>query len=325
MEAASTKKHKIAGLTEGKAIKEIQLGPNGVMLDTEVIEKGNFDNFKITEKTKEVLRANEIKYLFPIQVATFKKAYKGKDIIARDRTGSGKTFAYSLPIIEKLRKKGIFTGERGRAPSILVLLPTRELAMQVEREIGKLKHNNREYTTIAVYGGTYIRDQIQKLNNGLDVVVATPGRLWDLIERRAINLSKLRTIILDETDQMLDIGFQEIIEKIVQTVTDQAGKGNVQHLLFSATMPSWVKSIAARFMKEEMEMIDLVEGQEVKTSTTVEHLSLLVSSSYQFISTISDVVSVYCGQHGRAIIFTETKREANDVMLKANLKVECQV
>lgn len=312
-------------MTEGKQVKEIQLGPNGIMLEKEVVEKGDFDNFKITERSKEVLKSNGINYLFPIQVATYKKAYKGKDIIARDRTGSGKTFAYSLPVIEKMRKKGVFSGERGRAPSMLVLLPTRELAIQVNNEIGKLKHQGREYETLAVYGGTYIRDQIQRISNGIDVVVATPGRLWDLIERRAINLSKLRTIILDETDQMLDIGFQEIIEKIVQTVSDQAGKGNVQHLLFSATMPSWVRNIAAKFLKEEVEMVDLVEGQEVKTATTVEHLALIVSTPYQFVATISDVVSVYCGQHGRAIIFTETKKEANDVLLKANLKVECQV
>lgn len=91
-------------------------------------------------------------------------------------------------------------------------------------------------------------------------------------------------------------------------------------------MPHWVNGIAKKFFSDEnLENIDLVTGQEVKTSKTVEHLSMLCTSPHQFISTISDVVSVYCGQHGRAIIFSETKREANDVLLKGNLKVDCQV
>lgn len=206
-EQDKTSKHLNIGLNEGKAVKEILLGPNGIMLDPEIIAAGDFDNFKITEGTKTVLNKNGIKYLFPIQVATFKAAYKGKDIIGRDRTGSGKTFAYSLPIIEKIRSKGLFGGKNGQAPAMLVVLPTRELAIQVCREIGKLKHNGREFNTLAVYGGTPIRDQIHALRNGIDVVVATPGRLWDLIERNCINLGKLRTLVLDETDQMLDIGF----------------------------------------------------------------------------------------------------------------------
>jgi superfamily II DNA/RNA helicase len=125
----SANSHLIIGLNEGKAVKEIQLGPNGIMLDPEVIAQGDFDNFKICDEMKEVLKKQGINYLFPIQVATFKSAYKGKDIIARDRTGSGKTFAYSLPIIEKIRSKGYFGGNKGQAPSILVLLPTRELAI----------------------------------------------------------------------------------------------------------------------------------------------------------------------------------------------------
>lgn len=125
----SANAHLNIGLNEGKAVKEIQLGPNGIMLDPEVIASGSFENFKICDQMKEVLKKQGINYLFPIQVATFKAAYKGKDIIARDRTGSGKTFAYSLPIVEKIRSKGYFQGSKGQAPSILVLLPTRELAI----------------------------------------------------------------------------------------------------------------------------------------------------------------------------------------------------
>lgn len=301
-----------------------QLGPNGIQLDQEIVDKGNFDNFEMAEASKNNLRKQEITYLFPIQVATFGPAFEGQDLIGRDRTGSGKTLAYSLPILERFRKQECFQGMRGQKPLLLVIVPTRELAIQVNRVVTGLMHTPQEFRPLCVYGGVDIFRQIQTLRGGCEVVIATPGRLKDLIERGEMNLSSLQTIILDETDQMLDIGFKDDIERIIKQVSE-AVEGKVQHLLFSATMPSWVRNIANRFLSKDAELIDLIQGQEVRTSTTVEHLALQCQSYHLFISNISDIVSVYCGQHGTVIIFTETKQEANDVMLKANLKIECQV
>lgn len=301
------------------------MGPNGLMLDQDIIDKGDFNNFGIMKLSQVALKAAGIKYLFPIQVSTFPIISEGKDLIGRDRTGSGKTLAYTLPTMERLRRDKAFQMTPGQNPLVLVLVPTRELAIQVNRVMDELKQTPKEFRTLSVYGGTDINNQINSLRRGVEVIVATPGRLWDLMERHQIDLSSLKSIILDETDQMLDIGFQEMIEQIIAHVSEVAGKGNVQHLLFSATMPSWVFNIANNFLTKDYQTIDLVAGQQVKTATTVEHLAMLVPSYHQFISNISDIVSVYCGQHGTAIIFTETKQESNDVLLKANLKIECQV
>ena len=305
----------------------VQLGPNNIILDDATIQAGSFNNFRLSEATKDNLRSDGIKNLFPVQIATFDLAYDQKDIIAKDRTGSGKTLAYSLPVIERLRAQGALgPGRRLQTPSMVVMVPTRELAMQVERELQKLKHSPDEYTTLSVFGGTSIINQKDALRHGVDFVVATPGRLWDLIDRMAIDFSATQTVILDETDEMLNIGFQEIIESIIDSISREAGGiGTLQYLLFSATVPDWVTRIAGRFMKKDAEFVDLIQGQEVKTSTTVQHLSLLCQSQREYIANIGDVVSVYCGQYGRAIIFTETKNEANQVMLNADLKIDCQV
>lgn len=157
------------------------------------------------------------------------------------------------------------------------------------------------------------------------MVVGTPGRLLDLSERGAIRFTEVRAFILDETDQMLDIGFQEHIEKILEFITQQCDAAKLQKILFSATIPEWVRGIANKFMSKEVVTIDLVKNSNIQTTTTVEHLALFVPQINAKIDTMRDVHQVYGGSHSRVIIFTETKQEANDIMLKANLKVECQV
>lgn len=133
-------------------------------------------------------------------------------------------------------------------------------------------------------------------------------------------------MILDETDQMLDIGFQESIEKIIQFVASKIPQTKkLQYLLFSATIPKWVREIADHFLSPEAVTIDLIKNSDVKTSVGVEHLALCIPNSQQKVETIADIVTVYGGRHSRTIIFTETKQEANDVMLKGNLKTEAQV
>lgn len=125
---------------------------------------------------------------------------------------------------------------------------------------------------------------------------------------------------------MLDIGFQEAIEKIINfVVKNLKSKEKLQFLLFSATIPTWVREIADHFLSEEAKTIDLIKNNDIKTSVGVEHLALCIPTTQQLVETISDIVTVYGGQHSRTIIFTETKQEANDVLLKGNLKTEAQV
>lgn len=291
------------------------LAKRGAMEDTNYADKdkGNFANFKICKETIQTLQDTGIKYLFPIQTATFDALYERKDLIGKDRTGSGKTLAFCLPILERLRKKNkYFKNARGQRPYVLVVVPTRELAIQVCREMERFRNSRNEFRISAIYGGTDIRSQIDKFRSGVEVVIGTPGRLMDHIRRGTLSFKNMRTLILDETDQMLNIGFQEDIEFIIKSIEAEfeeikRKRSKLQILLFSATVPRWVDKIARKFMKKDLAFIDLVKDGFNKTSTTVTHLAMQVPSPYQKLMAISDLVMVYGGSHSRTIIFTDTK------------------
>ena len=299
--------------------------------ETDIMRNGEFKKFPISEQTIETLKNNGYKYLFPIQQFTYNDIFAGRDLIGRDRTGSGKTLAFTLPILEKMRKSNTyFVDKRGQKPLILVLVPTRELAIQVTKEFEKLKNKPKEYRVLSVYGGTDINEQIFKLRGGVEVVVGTPGRIMDLQERRELILSDLQVIVLDETDQMLNFGFQEDIEKILKGAKDDLYEINrkmneLQFLLFSATIPRWVEKIAYKFMKSDLSRIDMTKDSEIKTSVTVGHYCISFPNKDQKIAAIGDVVMVYGGSHCRTLIFTDTKDEANDIMLNGQLKMDMQV
>ena len=295
-----------------------------------IAKAGDFANFQISPSTVQTLKQNNFHYLFPIQQKTYKHVFAGKDIIGRDRTGSGKTLAFALPSLERLRKENLLKTSRGQQPLILVILPTRELALQVTKEFEKLTNNNREFRVLSVYGGTSIDNQINRLREGVEVVVGTPGRLMDLQERGKLVLGEIRVIVLDETDQMLNFGFQEDIEDILAGAKKDMRRSerdlkDLQFLLFSATVPRWVEKIAMRFMKPDLVRVDMVKGQAVKTSMTVSHLCMSFPSKGQKVSAIGDVVKIYGGDHCRTIVFTDTKEEANNIMLDGQLKMDMQV
>lgn len=143
-------------------------------------------------------------------------------MIAKDRTGSGKTLGFLLPTLDKLRMENkLDDTKRGRCPKVLVLLPTRELCIQVFNEFEKMKNHANEYEAVAVYGGTEIYDQKEKLRRGCDVIIGTPGRVIDLINRHNLLLGDLSHFILDEADRMLDMGFSDDIEKVIEEIYGQ--------------------------------------------------------------------------------------------------------
>jgi ATP-dependent RNA helicase DDX21 len=294
-------------------------------------KEGDFNLFEISPQTQRHLESVGISYLFPIQYKTFNAIYQGYDLIGKDRTGSGKTLAFSLPILEKMRnQKNKLVNAPGQAPFVIVLVPTRELAMQVTGEFQRFKNYENEYRVISIYGKTEMYPQLNALKAGIEILVGTPGRILDLLERKAISFRSLEHFILDETDQMLNIGFEEDIERILKTLRtdlEQNGKSidMIQFLLFSATIPRWIEQTSKRFMKPSLVFIDMVKNSETKTSKTVQHLSLCFRSKDHKIEAIGDLVLVYGGSHSRTIIFTDTKEEANEVLLKGQLKVECQV
>lgn len=290
----------------------------------------NLEDYPLSKETVANLRAKGIQTLFPIQTACFGPIFQGKDVIGRDRTGSGKTLAFALPILEKLRQKNKFVKKQGQKPFKIVIVPTRELAMQVCNEYNRFKNFDSEYRVITVYGSSDIHAQMDALRRGVEIVVGTPGRLIDLLERRVLLLDKLKVFVLDETDQMLNMGFQEDIDRILKFLRDDFEREkkdpkDVQYLLFSATIPRWIEKVSQAFMSSDVVRIDMIKGRTVKTSTTVEHLALSFKSREDKIKSIGDVVQVYGGQHCRTIIFTDKKEEGNEVLLHGNLKVECQV
>ena len=181
----------------------------------------------------------------PIQEQSIPAAIQGKDLLAAARTGTGKTAAFALPILEKLNT------EHTRRPKyfrVLILTPTRELALQIEENINQYSQY-LDIKTMAMVGGVKLEPQKQKLIDGVDVLIATPGRLIDMIYQRAVRLEALEVLVLDEADRMLDMGFIGDIEKILERLPLER-----QNLLFSATLSNNVRALAKGFMNKPTEI-----------------------------------------------------------------------
>lgn len=281
---------------------------------------GKLKNFRISKKTRKGLKERGIKYLFPIQSKTFDLIYEGKDVIGRARTGTGKTLAFALPVMELLQQQEI-SNKRGRAPVVLVMVPTRELAKQVSEEFETLKTDLRVY---CIYGGTPYAPQESAIRSGLDVLIGTPGRILDHMQRKLLDLSQLKHCILDEVDRMLDMGFQDSVEEILAASYTTESTAKPQTLFFSATLPDWVSQTAKKYMTKDKHVVDVIGNEKQQAALTVEHKA--IKCPYQErVATIGDVIQVYCGAHGRTIIFTQTKNEANELVLNSILKQESQV
>lgn len=156
-----------------------------------------------------------------------------------------------------------------RKVQAIVLAPTRELALQVTNEMSKLKHYENEFRIVTVYGGVNIEDQIRQLRQGVDIFVGTTGRVLDHIERGNIDFSGLKSLVLDEADVMLKLGFKEDVDKILKTVREVCDKEALQICLFSATIPSWVKQLARNYMKKGFRIVDLAQDLKNKTASSV--------------------------------------------------------
>ncbi|EHB05414.1 Nucleolar RNA helicase 2 [Heterocephalus glaber] len=282
-------------------------------------KEGAFSNFPISEETVKLLKARGVTFLFPIQAKTFHHVYSGKDLIAQARTGTGKTFSFAIPLIEKLQGQ-LQDRKRGRAPQVLVLAPTRELANQVSRDFSDI---TKKLAVACFYGGTPYGGQIERMRNGIDILVGTPGRIKDHLQNGKLDLSKLKHVVLDEVDQMLDMGFAEQVEDILCVAYKKDSEDNPQTLLFSATCPSWVFNVAKKYMKSIYEQVDLIGKKTQKTAITVEHLAIKCHWT-QRAAVIGDVIRVYSGHQGRTIVFCETKKEAQELSQNASIKQDAQ-
>ncbi|ONK56268.1 uncharacterized protein A4U43_C10F5850 [Asparagus officinalis] len=305
------KKRKADDDDEDEETKELSDGSN--LKKAKVVEDENpnsLSKFRISEAVKAKLKSKGIEALFPIQAMTFNLVHDGSDLVGRARTGQGKTLAFVLPLLESLTN-GPFKASRktgyGRTPSVLVLLPTRELAKQVHVDF-EFYGGAVGLSACCVYGGASMRDQEHALKRGVDIIIGTPGRVKDLIERNSLDLKTLKFRVLDEADEMLNMGFVDDVEFILGKVEDVT---KVQTLLFSATLPDWVKKISARFLKADKKTIDLVGNEKLKASASVRHLVLPCSHAARP-QLIPDVIRCY-SRGGRTIIFTETKESASQL------------
>ncbi|KAJ6852925.1 DEAD-box ATP-dependent RNA helicase 53-like [Iris pallida] len=249
--------------------------------------------------------------LFPIQKAVLEPAMQGRDMIGRAKTGTGKTLAFGIPIMDKIIQYNAKHG-RGRNPLALVLAPTRELARQVEKEFKE----SSPLDTICVYGGVPIQQQMKILNWGVDVVVGTPGRIIDLLKRGALNLSEVQFIVLDEADQMLAVGFDEDVEIILEKLPPKR-----QSMMFSATMPSWIRKLTQKYLKDPA-VIDLVGENDQKLAEGITLYSIAADSSGKP-SIIGPLIKEHA-KGGKCIVFTQTKRDANWLSSGMSQKYGCE-
>jgi len=233
----------------------------------------------------------------PIQAALIPRALSGVDCIGQARTGTGKTAAFGLPILQQIELKS-------EDIQAIVLAPTRELSEQVNEEINVLAHGSKVKTVLTV-GGRPLKPQLNALSRYPQIVVGTPGRVIDLIQRRALDLSKVRWVILDEADRMLDIGFRKDIERILRSCSDKR-----QTLLLSATMPETVERLAQKYMKSP-ERIDLSEKNVVVD--TIEQFYCTVDERNKFKLLVRLLRNERPAQ---AIVFCRTRRGAQNIYEK---------
>ncbi|GBF04070.1 DEAD/DEAH box helicase [Deinococcus aerius] len=232
----------------------------------------------------------------PIQVESLPQTLAGKDLIGRARTGTGKTLAYALPIIQNLEP----SRERGRLPRAIILAPTRELAKQVAEEFSK---SGQHLATVTVYGGASYGPQEGALRRGVDVVVGTPGRIIDHLERGNLDLSNIQYTVLDEADEMLSVGFADAIETILQRTPETR-----QTMLFSATLNDDIRRIARKYLRQPV-TVDMVGEGKSQAAQSVEHLKVKVGRTRTRV--LADLLTVYNPE--KAIVFTRTKREADEL------------
>ncbi len=241
----------------------------------------------------DALEGRGITSAFPIQALTIPDALAGRDVCGKAKTGSGKTLAFGIPALERLTKA------KSRQPRALILVPTRELATQVKEELDPLV-KARGFHVAAIYGGADIEKQIKKLVKGVEMVVATPGRMIDLVERKEIDISGIECVIVDEADRMADMGFLPQVEWLLRHIdTDH------QTLLFSATLDGAVDTLVRRYQTDPAR--HEVESKQV----TVDEMIHRFVHVHQM-----DKVKVtgrIAQSSGRCLVFTNTKHQADRV------------
>src|SRR5690554_2824250 len=237
---------------------------------------------------------------FPIQAATIPDVLAGKDVLGRGKTGSGKTIAFGAPLVERLMENNGGKGRtEGRKPRALILAPTRELAMQIDRTVQPIARSVGLFTTTIV-GGVPQQRQVMTLRRGVDIVIATPGRVEDLIEQGRLDLSQVTVTVLDEADHMCDLGFLEPVQRILEQT-----KPGGQKLLFSATLDKGVATLVKQFLVEPA--VHEVAGED-QASSTIDHKVLLIEQRDK-----RAVIEQLAAGNGKTLVFARTRAFAEEL------------
>jgi len=277
-------------------------GDNDIPGDDTYETTKTFESLGVSEELTKALADEGIVSAFPIQALTVADALEGRDVCGKAKTGSGKTLAFGVPLLQ--RAKATRDAEGGRPaparparPLALVLLPTRELAVQVHDVLAPLAQK-LGLRAVAVYGGADIDRQVAKLRKGVDVVIATPGRLIDLGDRGEIAVDELETLVLDEADRMADMGFMPQVEWVLRRL-DQPH----QTLLFSATLDGAVDRLVKRYLSDP---VFHEVASTTQTVTQMEHRFLQVHQMDKV-----KVAAAICRNQEKSLLFVRTKRGAD--------------
>ena len=260
------------------------------------MEQLSFHDFNISKKTKKAVKSMGFEEPTPIQRLTIPEALDGKDIIGQAQTGTGKTVAFGIPVLEK-----IFIEDK--SPQAIIICPTRELSLQVADELGRLSSFMKKLHILPVYGGQPIGRQFKALKKGVHIIIGTPGRLIDHLERKTLDLSGIEIVVLDEADEMLDMGFREDIEKILR----KAPKSR-QTLLFSATMPKAIKKLTQNYQKNPKH---LRIAQHLITAPEIEQIYFEAREKVK-LELISRLLDSY--DLNLVLVFCNTKKKVDSLV-----------
>ncbi|GAA1357506.1 hypothetical protein GCM10009596_08750 [Arthrobacter rhombi] len=254
----------------------------------------SFTSLGVPARLADILSAQGIDSAFPIQEATLPSTLAGKDVLGRGQTGSGKTLAFSLPLVARLAADP--KPRKARSPRALIMAPTRELATQISKVVIPLAEG-ADLRTAVVFGGVSQVRQEKDLNAGVDILIACPGRLEDLLKQRVADLSRVEVSILDEADHMADLGFLPVVKRIL----DQTPRG-IQHMLFSATLDNGVDKIVQRYLSNPV--VHSVDSSQAAVDTMDHHVFMVDADSKK------ELVLELASGTGRRIMFMRTKHHA---------------
>ena len=254
-----------------------------------------FSDFHLSREIGKAIEDMGFEEPTPIQALAIPLIQAGHDVTAQAQTGTGKTAAFGIPIIEKI------DGTR-RTVQAIVLCPTRELAIQIAEEFSELLSHLPRITVLPVYGGQPIDRQLRALHSGVNIVIGTPGRVMDHLRRRTLSLDEVATVVLDEADQMLDMGFRDDIELILKKVPQKR-----QTLLFSATLPQPIIDISRRFMNKP-EFVKVEYADLIVPKIEQSYIEVKEREKLDVLCRLIDIVDPHL-----SIIFCNTKRRAEEL------------